>query len=114
MKKVLSVLVILGFVIGMAACSNKKAEEEARIADSLEQVRINDSIAQVEAEAAAAAAAEAEAAAAAEAEAMATAEAETAAPTAKKTTVQKAAEVVQEVKEAPVTKKRRGGGTSGN
>lgn len=47
MKKVLSVLVILGFVIGMAACGNKKAEEEARIQDSIEQARIADSIEQV-------------------------------------------------------------------
>jgi len=109
MKKVLSVLMILGLVIGMAACGNKKAEQEA------EAQRIQDSIENAEAEAAAlaeaeAAAAEAEALAAAEAEAAALAEAEAAkAAPAKKTTVQKAKEVVKEVKDETPTKKRGGG-----
>lgn len=56
MKKVLSVLVILGLVIGMAACGNKKAEEEARIQDS---IRVADSLAAVQAEMDSIAAAEA-------------------------------------------------------
>jgi len=110
MKKVLSVIMILGLVIGMAACGNKKAEQEA------EAQRIQDSIENAEAEAAAlaeaeaAAAAEAEALAAAEAEAAALAEAEAAkAAPAKKTTLQKAKEVVKEVKDETPTKKRGGG-----
>lgn len=113
MKKILSVLVILGFVIGMAACGNKKAAEEARIADSLEQVRINDSIAE---EAATLLLLAEETQAAAEAalvEAEAAAEEANKAVSGKKSTVKKAKEVVEEVKEAPATKKLRGGGTSG-
>jgi hypothetical protein len=110
MKKVLSVLVILGFVIGMAACGNKKAEEAARIADS---IRVADSlalVAQAEAEALAAQ----EAAAAEEARIQDSIAAAAAAP-AKKTTVQKTKEATPVVKEeAPKTKTLRGGGTSGN
>ncbi len=107
MKKVLSVLVILGFVIGMAACSNKKAEEEARIADS---IRVADSLAAVQAFNDSVAAAEAEAAALEQArlDSIAAAAAEAAKAPAKKSTYQKAKEVVKEVKEEPAIKKRPG------
>jgi di/tripeptidase len=110
MKKVFSVLMILGLVIGMAACGNKKAEEEARIQDS---IRVADSLAAVQAEMDSIAAAEAEAAAALEQARLDSIAAAEAAVPAKKTTVQKAKEVVKEVKEAPATKSIRGGGTSG-
>lgn len=112
MKKIFSVLLVLGVVVAMAACGNKKAEEEAeaqRIADSIEQVRVQDSITQAEA-------------LIAEQQRVADSieqvrindsiAAATAKTPAKKTTVQKVKEAAQAVKEEPATKKLRGGGTS--
>lgn len=111
MKKVLSVLVILGFVIGMAACGNKAAEEAeaARIQDSIEQAEIE---AATIAEAEALAEAEAAVLAAEEALALAEAEAEAAATPTRRTTTQKPVEEVK-VDDEPKTKTIRGGGTSG-
>ncbi len=112
MKKVFSVLVVLGVVIAMAACGNKKAEEEEalRIQDSIEQARIQDSTLQAEA-----LIAEQQRIADSTEQARITdsiAMAEAAKTPAKKTTVQKVKEAAKAVKEEPATKKLRGGGTS--
>ncbi|HRZ42822.1 MAG TPA: hypothetical protein P5228_09000 [Bacteroidales bacterium] len=112
MKKVFSVLLVLGVVIAMAACGNKKADEEARIADS---IRVADSLAAVQATADSLAAVQAfnDSVAAAQAVADSIAAAEAAKTPAKKTTIQKVKEAGQAVKQdAANTKALRGGGTS--
>lgn len=110
MKKVFSVLLVLGVVIAMAACGNKKAEEEARIADS---IRVADSLAAAQATADSLATVQAfnDSVAAAQAVADSIAAVEAAKAPAKKTTVQKAKEVVKEVK---AETKTRGGATKTN
>jgi hypothetical protein len=96
MKKILSLIVVLGFVIGMAACGPKQVDEVEEQMDPEEMEMMEAEEPEVEEPVAEEPVAEA-------------APAQTAP---KKTTVQKAVEVVEEVKEeAP---KKRGGGTSGN
>jgi hypothetical protein len=90
MKRILTVFVVLGFVIGMTACAGKKAEEPEIIEDDMEMPEHWDDPEANEPEVV---------------ETVVEA-------TPKKTTVKTTVEVVEEVKEeAP---KRRGGGTSGN
>jgi hypothetical protein len=112
MKKVLSVLVVLGVVIAMAACGNKKAEEEARIQDSIEQARIQDSITQADALVAEQQRVADSTEQARIQDSIKLAEEAAKAP-AKKTTVQKVKEAGKAVKQdAAKTQSLRGGGTS--
>ncbi len=96
MKRILSLVVVLGFVIGMAACGPKNVEEAEDLMDPEEMELMDMEEPAIEEEVVEEPVAEA-------------APAQTAP---KKTTVQKATEVVEEVKE--VTPKRRGGATSDN
>jgi len=94
MKRILTVLVVLGFVIGMAACAGKKAEEPEIIEDDI--MEMPEDMGDLD-----------------EVEPVAeTAPAAPATATERTRTTVKTVEVIEEVKEeAP---KRRGGGTSGN